>query len=315
MQIQNQPLIDTTHSQANGTLPLISVVVPVYNDTVRLKECLRALTNQTYPRELFEVIVVDNGSEERVSGISDEFPFARVIYESKPSSYAARNKGVAAARGDVIAFTDADCIPSSQWLENGCKALSSVAGCGFVGGAIDVFYQNPNKPTWGEAWDQVFGFRQQLAIEMEGGVMTANVFTFREVLQKTGPFDERLRSLGDMDWAGKVLAVGYTGAFSADAVVRHPGRRTIRDILRRERRFAGGAYSRYKNSTGFVRLLVWLNFCTYHVVGNRAEVWKSLASAKIDKLTRRRIRLMGPLISAVRFGELVRLLLGGQPNR
>jgi glycosyltransferase involved in cell wall biosynthesis len=315
MHMQAQPLIDTTHSQANGKLPLISIIIPVYNDAVRLRECLQALTNQTYPKELFEVIVVDNGSEESISGITDEFPFARVIYESKDSSYAARNKGVAAARGHVIAFTDADCIPSSQWLENGYKALSSVPGCGFVGGAIEVFYHNPNKPTWAEAWERVFGFPQQLVIEVARGVMTANAFTFREVVQKTGPFDERLRSLGDMDWAGKVLEAGYTGVFSADAMVRHPARRTVRDILRRERRFAGGCYSLYKGCARLSRMFVWFKFCTFYVVGDQTEVWKSLASAKIDKLTRWRVKLIGVLVSTVRFGELVRLSLGGQPGR
>ena len=87
-------------------IPLISVVVPVFNDEARLAGCLDALAMQTWPASHREVIVVDNGS---VPPVALRAGAARVIVERRPGSYAARNAGVAAAAGEILAFTDADC--------------------------------------------------------------------------------------------------------------------------------------------------------------------------------------------------------------
>jgi len=101
--------------------PFVSVIIPVYNDPERLKTCLQALEEQTYPQSSYEVIVVDNGSDESIEPIVTEFNQAKAGYEPHPGSYAARNKGLSLARGEVIAFTDADCIPALDWIETLCS--------------------------------------------------------------------------------------------------------------------------------------------------------------------------------------------------
>src|SRR4051812_27832091 len=98
------------------TPPFVSVIVPVFNQSEPLRACLRALNGQTSPRARFEVIVVDNGSTDPVSVPTGSHSTVRVEGESKPGSYAARNRGVAIARGSVIAFTDADCVPAADWV-------------------------------------------------------------------------------------------------------------------------------------------------------------------------------------------------------
>ena len=102
-------------------IPFVSVVIPVYNDSVRLKTCLQALEAQTYPKEVYEVIVVDNGSDESIEPVVAEFPQARASYETHPGSYAARNKGVSISRGEVLAFTDLDDILAPDWIEILCS--------------------------------------------------------------------------------------------------------------------------------------------------------------------------------------------------
>lgn len=91
--------------------PFVSVVIPVFNDAERLEMCLRALEDQTYPADRYEVILVDNGSDASMEGLAAGFAGTRVAYEDRPGSYAARNKGVSLARGEVVAFTDSDCVP------------------------------------------------------------------------------------------------------------------------------------------------------------------------------------------------------------
>ena len=77
--------------------PFVSVIIPVYNDPIRLQTCLQALEDQTYPKSSYEVIVVDNGSDESIEPIVAEFSQAKATYKAQPGSYAASNKGISLA--------------------------------------------------------------------------------------------------------------------------------------------------------------------------------------------------------------------------
>lgn len=101
----------------------ISIVVPMFNAESCIEEALKALLSQTYPRDKYEIIVIDNGSWDRSAEIVSNYP-VRLLFEDKHGSYAARNMGIEHANARVIAFTDADCIASCDWLESIEKALS-----------------------------------------------------------------------------------------------------------------------------------------------------------------------------------------------
>ncbi|MEQ8961723.1 MAG: glycosyltransferase family A protein, partial [Coleofasciculus sp. C2-GNP5-27] len=90
------------------------------------------------------MIVVDNASDEAadIKGVVAQFGQAIAAYESTPGSYAARNKGISLAKGEVIAFTDADCIPDAKWLESGLHRLLTIPDCGLVAGRVELFFQN-----------------------------------------------------------------------------------------------------------------------------------------------------------------------------
>lgn len=117
----------------------VSVIIPVFNDAERLKICLTALETQTYPQDCYEEIVVDNGSDESLENIVKQFPQAKLAYCNNPGSYAARNHGISLAKGEILAFTDSDCIPASDWLTMGVKRLVATANCGLVAGKIEIF--------------------------------------------------------------------------------------------------------------------------------------------------------------------------------
>ncbi len=103
-------------------MPFVSVIIPTYHDWERLGYvCTNALfKKQTYPKDHFEAIIINNAPEDSSPefNLPDNF---KIISESKPGSYAARNKGVSVARGEIIAFTDSDCIPCPDWIEQGVK--------------------------------------------------------------------------------------------------------------------------------------------------------------------------------------------------
>jgi glycosyltransferase involved in cell wall biosynthesis len=108
-----------------------------------------ALCRRPWPgvKDRYEVIVVDNGSTGSLEPIVAKFPQAWMAYEDKLGSYAARNKGISLAKGGVLAFTDADCIPQRDWIENGVRRLVRTRGCGLVAGKIQVNFRETGRPT------------------------------------------------------------------------------------------------------------------------------------------------------------------------
>lgn len=95
----------------------ISVVVPFYNSQRYIEDCIQALLAQTYSSRLYEVIMVDNNSTDGSAAVVRKYPRIKLLSEQKQGAYAARNRGVAASQGKIIAFTDPDCVPSSDWLK------------------------------------------------------------------------------------------------------------------------------------------------------------------------------------------------------
>ncbi len=101
----------------------ISVVVPFRNVEEYIGECVKALLSQTYPRDSSEIIMVENNSTDGSAEIVRRHPRVRLLRESKPGAYAARNRGVAESRGAIVAFTDSDCAPEPDWLEGIADAM------------------------------------------------------------------------------------------------------------------------------------------------------------------------------------------------
>jgi glycosyltransferase involved in cell wall biosynthesis len=101
----------------------ISVVVPFFNSEKYIERCIEALLNQDYPKERYEIIFINNNSKDSSADIVREHPHIKLIDEQKRGSYAARNRGLTEAKGEIIAFTDSDCMPASDWLKEIEKTL------------------------------------------------------------------------------------------------------------------------------------------------------------------------------------------------
>src|SRR5205823_6291281 len=99
----------------NG-IPMVSVIVPAFNAERTIGDCLAALVGQDYPRERLEIIAVDNRSTDRTAAVMCAYPVRVVAERRVQSSYAARNAGLAEARGAILCFTDADCLPDTGWV-------------------------------------------------------------------------------------------------------------------------------------------------------------------------------------------------------
>lgn len=244
-----QPQSGIKPMSANN-LPFVSVIIPVYNQSAQLRTCLAALAQQTYERSRFEVIVIDNASDdaEAIAAIVTGYDNVMLTSESAPGSYAARNHGLTLAQGELLAFTDADCIPADDWLAEGVQQLSQYPNGGQVVGHIELFFADPKRPTPVELFEQITAFPQERLLKQLHGGATANLFTWRKVIDEVGPFDPHLKSNGDLEWGQRVHTHGYPQIYAASVRVRHPARASWAELSVRTRRLAGGQYERQLKS-------------------------------------------------------------------
>lgn len=305
---------------SESAYPLVSVVIPVLNDAERLRTCLEALSRQTYSSDRYEIIVVDNGSdaEQDIAGVAACFSRTRTAYESYPSSFAARNKGVSLARGEIIAFTDADCLPSPQWLEQGVQYLLKQPECGLVGGRIDVYFQDPKRPTPVELYEKLTAFPQQRLVEREHFAATANVFTFKAVFEAVGGFEPSLKSSGDVEWGRRLASKGYRLVYAEAAIVQHPARRSFAQLYKRSARLAGGDYDLYNrpNQPLLYRQWHYFKLLSLSLVPPLEFVVRTLADSRLTDINQK-LQVSGVMffVRYVSAWELLRLKLGGDSAR
>jgi glycosyltransferase involved in cell wall biosynthesis len=224
----------------NEPKPFVSVIIPVLNDTENLIKCAKALKCQTYPYNCFEILIVDNGSDSPFYEITKMSDTIRLLHEAKRGSYAARNWGIRHSLGTVLAFLDSDCLPYPNWIENGVKALSVDSKIGVVGGRVELTYHHPKRLTLAETYEKYFAFDQKSYIQKLHFSITANLFTYKEIFNNVGLFRDDIYSGGDLEWGKRVYEAGYKLLFAEDVVIRHPARRTIRQLICKHRRIIEG---------------------------------------------------------------------------
>jgi GT2 family glycosyltransferase len=223
--------------------PLVSVIVPVRDDAARLRQCLAALADQSYPSERCQVIVVDNASSDHPERVVTEFPKVSLVHQPDRGSYAARNRGLETAHGAVVAFTDADCVPARGWLSAGTARLAESESTALVAGRIEVFARDRRRPIAVERYETLFAFPQRTWVEQVGFGATANLFAEREVFHTVGGFDPERVSGGDLEWCRRAGQAGYLLVYADEACVAHPARHSWRQLAARAQRVTRGAES------------------------------------------------------------------------
>ena len=257
-------LLQTTKQtmQSDVFLPEVSVVVPIYNGEADLPDLIECLRSQTYPPDKVEYVLVDNNSRDRTSAIiqtatnlnppsippllrgggnldnptlprgegnSDRITIRHLTENQIQSSYAARNKGIHNSKGEIIAFTDADCRPESDWLENLVKPFVNPE----IGLSAGEILALPGKTILEQHADRENTLSQKhtLSHPFCAYGQTANLAVRKQVLAQVGLFRPYLTSGGDADLCWRILQqTSYKLDFAESAIVRHRHRSTIKQL-------------------------------------------------------------------------------------
>ncbi len=233
-------------------LPKVSVVVCTRNGSRTLDECLASLTTLRYPS--YEILVVDDGSTDATAEIAARFPAVKYFVQGHAGLSAARNLGARAARGDIIAYTDDDCVADEDWLFHLVSAMREqcVAAIGGpnIAPATDGWVAHcvaagPGNPSHVMLDDR-------LAEHVPG----CNMAVRRDVLLGVGGFDPRFHAAGDdVDFCWRLRDAGFEIGYSPAAMVFHHRRATLGAFLRQQRGYgrAEGMLS-LKHRSRFTRL-------------------------------------------------------------
>ena len=212
--------------------PKVSIVVPAYNEEKTIEGCIQSLLGLTYPKNKYEILIVDNNSNDKTAKIIQEYDIS-YLKETKPGPSAARNLGIKKAKGEIIAFIDADCVVDKNWLKNLVKGFDNPKIVG-SGGKIKVF--KPLKMI--EKYADRRLYNQKQFIQGIGGLLpflaTVNCADKAEVFKKIGLFDPSFTSAEDNDFGWRIHALGYKFSYVSSAIVFHQMSKSFIEILKKQ---------------------------------------------------------------------------------
>lgn len=221
--------------------PYCSVIIPFYNSASTIVLCLESISRLNYPKEKLEIILIDNGSTDESADIANSYGVTITSEKSVKSSYAARNKGIRMAQGDLIAFTDSDCIVTPEWLNHlTSEWKNGKYGC--FAGEIEAY--QPQSLV--ELFSERAGFLRQsdtLKNPYMPYAKTANAAYRKDVFDHIGLFLPEMTSGGDADIAWRMqnnlsLHIKYI----PEALVYHKHRTSIQGLYNQFIKYEYGRY-------------------------------------------------------------------------
>jgi cellulose synthase/poly-beta-1,6-N-acetylglucosamine synthase-like glycosyltransferase len=220
------------------THPFVSVIVPVRDGESTIADCLDAILATDYPADRREILVVDNGSSDGTAALIQARP-VRYLREPRRGVSHARNSGIAASRGEILAFVDADCLVEPQWLTElvrpfGDPEVGAVAG--------DLQHVTPSTPAERQA-ARLLGNWQRFAFNSNPAYpITANAAYRRDVIERIGGFDPHMTRAQDVELGLRFQErSGRRLAYAERATAHHRNRTTQLGFFRQQLGWAYGA--------------------------------------------------------------------------
>lgn len=216
----------------------ISVVIPVYNEEKRILDTLQALyEGSEMPRE---VIVVDGCSTDRtVNIIKENFPDIIVLNNPGRTAAAGRNIGIKKAKGDIIAFTDGDCIVNNNWIKNIRRHFEEQDIDGLGGRVLNAQPENHYEEYWGNlAWNIIMSFPEEsyevIEQKLNDAFVTANCAYTKKLLYRIKGFNRFFaNNAEDVDLCWRAIRKGAKLLYVPDVIIYAHNVTTLRGIAKK----------------------------------------------------------------------------------
>lgn len=234
-------------ARVNGTprgLPTVSIVSPALNAAPYIGRFVESLLAQDYPRDLFDIVIVDNGSDDDTVGILSRYP-VRVLHQPlRGSPGATRNLGIRSTSGEILALVDSDVTLDATWLRTGVTSMRD-RQADLVAGEITLYYVHGG--TAAEMFDALFHARNEVLVTQRSQATTANLFVRRRVFDTVGLFPE-LTSGEDSILTFRSVQEGFRLIYEPALVVGHPTK-LLRGLLQKAWR-VGDVYADIMRAEG-----------------------------------------------------------------
>ena len=226
--------------------PRVSIVIPTYNRPEQLAVCLQACALLDYPRDRFEVIVVDDGGVEPLDGIVARFHgrlTLKLLRQENTGPAAARNRGASEAAGEFLVFTDDDCAPASDWLKALGRHCVASPDCVVGGRIVNALTGNVYSTASQLLISYLCSFYN--TISHNARFFPSNNLAFpTKRFRAVGGFDVTYprAAAEDRELCDRWLHLGYRMIYASDAVVYHAHALTFRTFLRQHFHYGQGAF-------------------------------------------------------------------------
>ena len=278
-----------------NSLMKVSVVVPAYNEEDYIEKCINSLKRQEYPKEDYEIIVIDNNSTDHTISIIKTLGI-KFTKERIKGPAAAKNAGIKMTKGDIVAFIDGDCIAKEDWLAKIMAAFKS-PNIGCVAGEI-IGSENQNLSEL-EKFLIKKGHLSQVQ-HVNHSFMpfaaTANAAYRKEVFDHIGLFDQKLLIGEDTDMSWRMqLHSKYKLAYVPEATVFHPYESKMNDLFRQKRRHAYGSTLVYKKYRQYLKKEDNKIKHTYWEYSSLIKRWRKYLYSNLKKTFYRNNTAVDPL--------------------
>jgi mycofactocin glycosyltransferase len=229
--------------EASKDFPFVSIIIPVRDDFDNIAKCVKSLGSLHYPKDRFEIIIIDDGSK-------SSFSFLNInVIRNKASKgpAACRNIGAGAAKGDILAFLDADCVADENWLSE-LVPFFRATGVGAVGGFIDGYYKVSSLERYENSFSSLnMGNRFIMEAKSTSSfyVPTANLLVRKDALKTAEGFNEDMHIGEDVDFCWRLRNLEYTLVYTPAGKVSHKHRSQLDKMLKRRMEYGSSEASLY----------------------------------------------------------------------
>lgn len=218
--------------EMEGFFPTVSIVIPVYNGMRTIRHCLDAILQVDYPQSRYEVIVVDNNSRDGTPEVVKQYPVT-LTYETKlQGPHAATNAGLRLVKGEIVVFTDSDCVPQKTWLSRMVAPFADPEVVA-VGGQIEPYEPKTRVERFLGYEIRPFNNCVEMAPGFPKSVLTGNAAYRTAAVMEVGMFNPNLYTGSEVDLAWRVQwKTGKRVVSAPDAVVYHMFTANVKRLFR-----------------------------------------------------------------------------------